>query len=55
MLPNAVPFGPGLPGAAGREMVGRAHQANEGIRLEELEKGIEIYVETLLALDRILN
>lgn len=56
-IPHAVPFGPGLPRSpeeadSGK---GRAHQPDEGIRLEVLQKGMEIYVEALLALDGILD
>lgn len=54
-LPNAVPYGPGLPrvgeeGAAGR---GSGHQPDEAVSLEVLEKGIEIYARALQAVDEL--
>lgn len=56
-LPNGVPFGPGLPRSYGEadSGTGRAHQPDEAIELEVLQKGIEIYIEALLALDNILD
>lgn len=55
-LPNAVPYGPGLPrtgeeGAAGR---GSGHQPDEEIPLEVLERGIEIYARALQAVDELI-
>lgn len=53
-MPNAVPFGPGLPrvseeGSCGR---GACHQPDEAIDLDVLRKAIEIYALTLPMLDR---
>lgn len=53
-MPNAVPFGPGLPrtGEEGGRGRGACHQPDEAIELEVLEKAIEIYAQALLMLDR---
>lgn len=56
-IPNAVPFGPGLPRYQKERDEGRGqcHQPDEEIQLEVLQKGIEIYVEVLPILDTIVD
>ncbi len=52
MMPNTVPFGPGLPRTDGEGGKGACHQPDEAIELEVLQKAIEIYAKALPMLDR---
>ena len=56
-LPNAVGFGPGNPTRPKRfgEDRGSAHQADEYVEVKTLEQAIKIYVEAIVALDKILD
>lgn len=57
LIPNAVPFGPGLPRESSSNDEGRGdcHQPDEMIGLEVLQKGIEIYAEVLCGLDQMID
>lgn len=55
-LPNAVPYGPGLPrtGLEGKTGRGSGHQPDESVELEVLMRGIEIYVRALMKVDELI-
>jgi len=55
-LPNAVAFGPGIRGQKkpGPEGHGGGHQPDECVKLEVLENAFDIYIQALLAIDRLI-
>lgn len=55
-LPNAVAFGPGIRGQKkpGPDGHGGGHQPDECVQLKVLEQAFRIYVDSLMAVDRLL-